>query len=621
MEGVIHIQTNGDLNPSQSGKIYFLSPEREKTEGQIIGKNTLLITTICQELKNHKEQQELSDAKKQTAAEREDDWVRNAITSALRWVNKGHDVGYHEDLIRGQDIIGDWIGRLKKEISSDDVEARKKGRDPRAACISIPADLLRPLSSEECRPSHQWRILDEGLKDSPVSRLNVAVAIVRWGVDQVLNHHWGPSSEKAPAPGMATDSGVGAEAGKAADATTAESDTANSGTAKAPTTAESPKVAREEGKPDPTTEIWQTLTRRLMHNPKDHSPDYITLKIGDWPKMPPERDFPFVEQEDKLKEGFDLDAPIKKFGQLVASDREEIESLSAVKNLLGAYVRDSEFNKRPISLAVFGPPGTGKSFAVKQIAQTIDSDNKLIEILEYNVAQFRTIEDLGEVLTKVASVNNQKKTPLVFFDEFDCALNGQELGWLKFFLAPMQDGNFYGAHQTIYLGRGIFVFAGGTHNSFEEFYARGRQDHRQRRNFEQQKGPDFISRLRGHINILPINADAQQEKHLIRRAIILRDLLKQYGFLHPKNGSEQTAMVDEAVIYALLTVDYYHHGIRSMEQIIQMCTPIDGWIRCGSLPSRAQFNMHVDADGFFIRLHRGRSRRNTQIAPDPVYSE
>ena len=76
------------------------------------------------------------------------------------------------------------------------------------------------------------------------------------------------------------------------------------------------------------------------------------------------------------------------------------------------------------------------------------------------------------------------------------------------------------------------------------------------------------------------------------------------------------ASADEAVIYAFLTVDHYRHGVRSMEQLLRMCMPIDGQISAGSLPAEHQLNMHVDAANFYIRLYGGRARRYYPTPPD-----
>ncbi len=43
--------------------------------------------------------------------------------------------------------------------------------------------------------------------------------------------------------------------------------------------------------------------------------------------------------------------------------------------------------------------------------------------------------------TSSATVARPVRIPLVFWDEFDTSLDGRPLGWLRYFLAPMQDGD------------------------------------------------------------------------------------------------------------------------------------------------------------------------------------
>jgi hypothetical protein len=365
---------------------------------------------------------------------------------------------------------------------------------------------------------------------------------------------------------------------------------------------------------------WEILTRVDWLNPQDRAVDHATMP-GIVPAVPLrlKGSMPFVEGD--VSKPFDLNVPILKLGKLITATREETEDLGGINSLLSLYIRERAYFDKPVSIAVFGPPGTGKSFAIKQIAETIDPGNKFIEIMEYNIAQFRSPEDLGNALHRVGSVNNSGRTPLVFLDEFDCPLDKEPLGWLKFFLAPMQDGSFYGAAGTINIGRAVFVFAGGIHPNFGSFdprsnppylasgYPSADEYNARIRNFAAQKGPDFISRLRGHMNIRDINAEAGGLKPLMRRAIKLRGLLEMHQFTRKSSDGEERAMIDEAVVYALLTIDRYNHGVRSMEQILLMCRTIDGHIQIGSLPSRSQLSMHVNADEFYRRFHRGRARQ------------
>jgi hypothetical protein len=52
------------------------------------------------------------------------------------------------------------------------------------------------------------------------------------------------------------------------------------------------------------------------------------------------------------------------YGKYTTADRGEIERLNSIRNLIVGYLGNPT-DARPLSFAVFGPPGSGKSFAVK----------------------------------------------------------------------------------------------------------------------------------------------------------------------------------------------------------------------------------------------------------------
>jgi len=72
-------------------------------------------------------------------------------------------------------------------------------------------------------------------------------------------------------------------------------------------------------------------------------------------------------------------------------DREEIERINEIRRLITSY-RASEADRRPLSLAVFGPPGSGKSFAIKQVAQELFG--RAQATFEFNLSQFAARENL-----------------------------------------------------------------------------------------------------------------------------------------------------------------------------------------------------------------------------------
>ena len=182
--------------------------------------------------------------------------------------------------------------------------------------------------------------------------------------------------------------------------------------------------------------------------------------------------------------------PLGRFGKLLSVDRGEIESFRSVRALIAEYCRGPR--SKPLSIAVFGPPGAGKSFAIEQVACSV-APELISEPLEFNLSQFGSLDDLIDALHRVRDVGLGGKVPLVFWDEFDSPLEGGELGWLRYFLAPMQDGEFRHGQLVHPIGRGIFVFAGGTSARMEGFRDRTEQTE------PSLKAADFLSRLKGYV--------------------------------------------------------------------------------------------------------------------------
>jgi len=290
--------------------------------------------------------------------------------------------------------------------------------------------------------------------------------------------------------------------------------------------------------------------------------------------------------------------PVGRFGHLKTVDRAEIESFRSINNLIHEYLSTTA-TKRPLSIAVFGPPGSGKSFGVTQVAETVAPG--CIKTIEFNIAQFQSPDDLVKALHKVRDIVLEGNIPLVFFDEFDSEYKSK-LGWLKYFLAPMQDGKFKDGETIHPIGRSIFVFAGGTSRSHEEFCC-GRKDDPRIEDyptmFIEAKGPDFVSRLRGYVNIMGVNPYGEDDDlFMIRRAIILRSMIERLASQLVENGTGRVG-IDPGVLRALIKISKYEHGARSMEAILDMSL-LAGRDRFeqASLPSAEQLKLHVDADMF-----------------------
>ena len=289
-----------------------------------------------------------------------------------------------------------------------------------------------------------------------------------------------------------------------------------------------------------------------------------------------------------------LGVPWGQFGNLLTVDRQEIESYRGIRNLVEEYARQ-EKTIRPLSIAVFGTPGSGKSFGITEMAKSLLPGR--IEPITFNLSQFDAAEALLSAFHQVRDICLTGKLPLVFWDEFDTSLEGTPLGWLRYFLAPMQDGKFQEGQISHPIGPAIFVFAGGTSSSMAEF------DRAIDKDFKSAKGPDFVSRLKGFINVLgpnPVKGNSPDPYFIIRRAILLRSCLKRnYPQLFEKSGGKELLNIDRGVLRALLKIGQYKHGARSIESLLAMSqlTEKTAFER-SSLPSRSQLDLHVEGNTF-----------------------
>lgn len=282
--------------------------------------------------------------------------------------------------------------------------------------------------------------------------------------------------------------------------------------------------------------------------------------------------------------------PIETIGAWKSADRHEIEGVRSVKNAMQEYLEKSK-SETPLAVAVFGPPGSGKSFAIKQVARDLGIDKEAQ--LTFNLSQFESAEELSGAFHQIRDLHLKGKMPLVFWDEFDTPCEGAPLGWLRYFLAPIQDGQFSDKGRSHPTGGGIYVFAGGTRPSFKQFCQILSEDDRA------AKKPDFVSRLRAFIDVRGPNGDpnlVEDDLYIIRRSFLLNAFLGQHGPHLKKNRQFQ---IGDGVLDAFLRTTRYRHGARSMESIVTMSALKGrGKFEQSSLPPEHLLSMHVDARDF-----------------------
>jgi hypothetical protein len=309
--------------------------------------------------------------------------------------------------------------------------------------------------------------------------------------------------------------------------------------------------------------------------------------------------------------------PCARFGKLFTVDRKEIESLRGIRTMIKEYV-ERDKGKKPLSIAVFGPPGAGKSFGIEEIARGILGEKA--PFLTFNLSQFRNAEELIGAFHQVRDKVLEGTTPVVFWDEFD----SEKYKWLQYLLAPMQDGKFLDGQINHPIGKSVFVFAGGTSYDMENFGPK-QSDEAEWEAFKLKKGPDFISRLSGYLNVLGPNKrqrfvlkggkgswvdDESDICYPIRRAILLRALL---GI-----KDDKLLEIDHGILSAIIETKRFLHGARSMEKIVsQLKMPNTEVIRRSDIPSEEILSMHADPQDFAAIVNRNLKyqTRASDLAP------
>jgi hypothetical protein len=296
--------------------------------------------------------------------------------------------------------------------------------------------------------------------------------------------------------------------------------------------------------------------------------------------------------------------PVERVEKWYSADRSEIEGVRSVRNAIRDYLqKDRKTETKPLSIAVFGPPGAGKSFVVQQIAKREGVKEKAQ--LTFNLSQYESPAELAEAFHQARDMLLNEDTPLVFWDEFDSFTAGGRLGWLRHFLSPMQDGQFIDRGKVHPVGRGVYIFAGGTKPSFAEFIA----THPEPLVADEEKNakkPDFISRLRAYIDVKGPNPTSKDDSFwVIRRAFLLRSCLEKYA-VQIIRGEE--IALDDGVLNAFLMTRDYRHGARSMENIVRL-SDFAGKTKfeLSSLPPEHLLEMHVPDVRDFMKLVYTRS--------------
>jgi hypothetical protein len=238
--------------------------------------------------------------------------------------------------------------------------------------------------------------------------------------------------------------------------------------------------------------------------------------------------------------------------------------------------------QRPLCVGVFGPPGSGKSFSVKEVARVIAGKfaSDPFEFFEFNLTQFGGPDEINSAIEPVRATVAKGKIPIVFWDEFDCRYDNHEFGYLRYFLPAMQDGVTYVNGTPYNIGRAIFVFAGGVKASWEDMERLLTDEEPKALQLTKTlKIPDFMSRLRVVLDIEGINMG----EHLFSDSASpfeleeLRRILMKRAFIiaHQMDTHWKQAARKTSGLLLRLLLAKYKFGARSIEAVIESSGAVD----------------------------------------------
>jgi ATPase family associated with various cellular activities (AAA) len=289
------------------------------------------------------------------------------------------------------------------------------------------------------------------------------------------------------------------------------------------------------------------------------------------------------------------------FGNFAMADKEAARILDLAQRIR-QHVFSNRYNSPEkgsvFNCALFGSPGSGKSFLAREIARLIDLKGAIFTVDEFNLSQFNEPAQLTRALATIASKSVGGTVPLVLWDEFDSVLDSQRGGWLARFLMPMQDAHFFDGRQKWPIGTAVFVFIGGTFSNADEFRAWActpAEPGKEAPEAVLLKARDFHSRLYTALDMPSIvdvakpdsidreiigdhrggpglryqifRLDWRNSYTKLARAVLLR------GFFRDRSKIGKTPFlqhVEEDLCRFLLAIPL-RHGARSLQRIVEAC--------------------------------------------------
>ncbi|KAK4233673.1 hypothetical protein C8A03DRAFT_38604 [Achaetomium macrosporum] len=290
--------------------------------------------------------------------------------------------------------------------------------------------------------------------------------------------------------------------------------------------------------------------------------------------------------------------PLARINRLILFDRRQIQQFQVLISDLEEYLAVPQM--KPLSIALFGPRGCGKTFAAQQVTELAAGGRK-VKPLSFDLCEFTRLEDLVEAFHQIRDCSLGGYVTLAYFKNFDAALLGSPFGWLPHLLPAMANGRFFDGAISRPVGPALLFFGTSATKSFAAFHGLAETSPSQVNIRAMQ---DFITSLHGYVDMAGFNRGGLGDRlYLLQRAVVLRALLEERA---PGLKSGDGINIDEMVLRGLLLVPEYSRGIRSLESVLAMSRLNHArHFSRSALPSKSQLQLHVDY-GEFKKAMSGR---------------
>lgn len=296
--------------------------------------------------------------------------------------------------------------------------------------------------------------------------------------------------------------------------------------------------------------------------------------------------------------------PMARFGNLVVYDRGEMENFRFVYNSIESYA--TKDSTTPLNIALFGPAGSGKTFAAMEVAAAACHRHKTRR-LHFNLGEFEQPKFLQNAFNAIRNSTLAGYLTLACFEGFDNDLLNKSLGWLPQLSSCMFSGMFLDTdHTTKNIGRAVFLLESSHAPAFYEFEKQFQSLAVSGKSTTDYL--DFISCIHGTVDIRgPEQCNAFDSVFPVRRALMLRNMLNELASCLMDGPN---LLIEDDVLDGLLLVPKLRHGAKSLRSLLEVCKfgqrPTFDRM---ALPSPPQLRLQIDYEKFKECM----DRRNNQV--------